>query len=361
MPSPTRPPRAGRGATINATPQRFNLKEREEDGDWLDAREQVDGLETTVRTTVTVEKPRTIITRNAVARCGFRSVDQPLSGLRTWLHLLLRATDPRLSRSITRPRFRDSAVRQARCARICCARNSCTQLCRPGRSPSVPTPIDYQPIESHWKITLACHRDSGRMPPPVHDHDQIGSRRTRSRHHRADGGQGAGRGVPLGTDDRSEDGKDARTACAAPGQATGRGQTTRCRRVPVYVSIAPVVPQITDHEMEHIVAAAAGAGARGLFFLPVRLPHEVAPLFRAWLEAHYPDRAAKVMATIQSIRGGRDNDPDFFTRMKGQGPWADLLSTRFRIACAKHGLTRERLKLRTDLFQPPAGDQLQLF
>ena len=64
-------------------------------------------------------------------------------------------------------------------------------------------------------------------------------------------------------------------------------------------------PQITDHEIEHLIERAAEAGARGVFFIPVRLPHEVAPLFRAWLEAHHPDRAAKVMATIQSIRGGR--------------------------------------------------------
>ncbi len=86
--------------------------------------------------------------------------------------------------------------------------------------------------------------------------------------------------------------------------------------------------------------AAAEAGARGAPSLPVRLPHEVAPLFRAWLDEHYPDRAAKVMATIQSIRGGRDNDPNFFTRMRGQGPWADLLRTRFDIACRKHDLPR---------------------
>jgi hypothetical protein len=87
----------------------------------------------------------------------------------------------------------------------------------------------------------------------------------------------------------------------------------------------------------------------------VRLPHEVAPLFRAWLDTHFPDRAGKVMATIQSIRGGRDNDPNFHTRMRGQGPWADLLRKRFHIAAKRYGLDGERLRLRTDLFRPPAG------
>ena len=110
--------------------------------------------------------------------------------------------------------------------------------------------------------------------------------------------------------------------------------------VPVYVSIAPVIPAITDHEIEHLVERAAEAGASGRIFIPVRLPWEVAPLFRAWLDAHFPDRAGKVMATIQSLRGGRDNDPDFFTRMQGSGPWADLLRTRFHIARRKHGIDR---------------------
>lgn len=131
--------------------------------------------------------------------------------------------------------------------------------------------------------------------------------------------------------------------------------------VPVFVSIAPVIPAITDHELEHLIERAAEAGATGCFFIPVRLPHEVAPLFRAWLDTHFPDRAGKVMSIIQSLRGGRDNDPDFGARMKGSGPWADLLRTRFHRACRKHGLNGERIQLRSDLFRPPAGPQGELF
>ena len=132
--------------------------------------------------------------------------------------------------------------------------------------------------------------------------------------------------------------------------------------IPVYVSIAPVIPAVTDHEVEALIARAAEAGAAHAFFLAVRLPHEVAPLFRAWLDEHFPDRAGKVMAIIRSLRGGsRDNDPAFFSRMKGSGPWAELLRTRFHIACRKHGLNRERVGLRSDLFRPPAGPQGELF
>jgi DNA repair photolyase len=83
-------------------------------------------------------------------------------------------------------------------------------------------------------------------------------------------------------------------------------------------------------------------------------------LFRAWLDERYPDRASKVMATIHSLRGGRDNDPNFFSRMRGQGPWAELLKTRFQIAAKKYGLRQARFQLRTDLFQPPEGEQMRL-
>jgi len=120
------------------------------------------------------------------------------------------------------------------------------------------------------------------------------------------------------------------------------------------------VPGITDHELEHLVEAAAEAGAKGVFYLPVRLPFEVAPLFRAWLDEHFPDRAAKVMHIIREMRGGRDNDPNWFSRMRGQGPWADLLRTRFERAVRKHGLDGEKSPLRTDLFEPQKGAQMKM-
>jgi DNA repair photolyase len=83
-------------------------------------------------------------------------------------------------------------------------------------------------------------------------------------------------------------------------------------------------------------------------------------LFRAWLDEHFPDRAQKVMNIIREIRGGRDNDPNWFTRMQGFGPWAELMRVRFDVAAKKHGLNQERRKLRTDLFVPPSGPQLRL-
>ena len=124
--------------------------------------------------------------------------------------------------------------------------------------------------------------------------------------------------------------------------------------------MSPVIPAITDHEVEAIVAAGAEAGARGAFSIAVRLPHEVAPLFRDWLAAHHPDRAARVMSHITAMRGGRDNDPRFFDRFRAQGPYAELMRARFAKAKVKHGLDGARMVLRTDLFRVPS-DQGSLF
>lgn len=137
----------------------------------------------------------------------------------------------------------------------------------------------------------------------------------------------------------------------------------RSAGVPTGVMIAPVIPAITDHEIERIVAAAADAGAERAGYVMLRLPYEVKTLFRAWLEAHYPQRAAHVMSLVHEMRGGRDNDPRFGTRMRGEGAYAELIARRFRVACRRHGLPRaETRTLRTDLFAPPArrGDQLDL-
>lgn len=87
---------------------------------------------------------------------------------------------------------------------------------------------------------------------------------------------------------------------------------------------------------------------------------KVAPLFRAWLETHYPDRAGKVMAIIRDLRGGRDNDPRFFARMRGQGVWADLMRVRFARALRRYGIAQDWPTLRTDRFRPPS-DQYSLF
>lgn len=130
--------------------------------------------------------------------------------------------------------------------------------------------------------------------------------------------------------------------------------------VPVGVLAAPVIPHLNEGELERIVAAAADAGARFAGYVVLRLPHELKQLFREWLAAHFPQRAARVMAAVRELHGGRDYDPAWGRRMSGQGERARLLAQRFRLACRRHGLDRPRPPLRADRFRVP-GAQRELF
>ena len=123
--------------------------------------------------------------------------------------------------------------------------------------------------------------------------------------------------------------------------------------VPVGVSVSPIIPFINEPEIERILEAAAGAGASSAFGIVLRLPWEVNPLFQQWLADHVPDRAARVMARVREMRGGRDYNSTYGTRMRGQGVWADLLSQRLRMAITRFGLDRKRFELDLTQFRPP--------
>jgi DNA repair photolyase len=124
--------------------------------------------------------------------------------------------------------------------------------------------------------------------------------------------------------------------------------------VEVGVMVAPIIPALTDHELERIVEASAEAGAVSAAYTLVRLPFEVKDLMTAWLKEHYPEREAHVLSLIRQSRGGRLNDPIFGSRMRGQGFYAELIAQRFRKAVDRHGLRGRLLPARTDLFRPPS-------
>jgi DNA repair photolyase len=348
----------GRGATRNSTPTRFNLHEREADRDWLDTVEALDGVAKR-RTTVTIEHPRTILTRNSSPDIGFDRSVNPYRGCEHGcIYCFARPThafhdlSPGVdfeSRLFVKPTAA-ALLHQA--------------LARPGYECApiaLGTNTDpYQPIEDRWRVTRSVIELLLQTKHPF----TITTKSDRVLRDLDILKPAAALGIAsVALSVTSLD--PALSRILEPRAPSGRKRIEAIRRlnaegVPSVVAIAPVIPQITDHELEAIVEAAAGAGARGGFFLPVRLPHEVAPLFRAWLNEHFPDRAGKVMAVIRSMRGGRDNDPNFFSRMRGQGAWAELLRTRFDIAARKHGLRQAKFPLRTDLFEPPPGDQLRL-
>lgn len=133
--------------------------------------------------------------------------------------------------------------------------------------------------------------------------------------------------------------------------------------VPVGVSVSPVIPFLNEPELERILQAARDAGASRAFSIVLRLPWEVNPLFQHWLGQHVPERAARIMARVREMRGGKDNDSRFGTRMTGQGVWAQLLRQRFDKACARLGYRRQRVELDLTQFRPPGrqAGQGQLF
>jgi DNA repair photolyase len=147
---------------------------------------------------------------------------------------------------------------------------------------------------------------------------------------------------------------------ASPARRLRTIETLASAGIAVHVNAAPVIPFLTEPELERILGAARDAGARCAHYTVLRLPWEVSPLFREWLTVHFPDRAQRVMNRVRDMRGGRDYDPDFATRMKGEGTWAALIRQRFDKASARLGFERDPAPLRTDLFVPPSPESPQL-
>jgi DNA repair photolyase len=141
---------------------------------------------------------------------------------------------------------------------------------------------------------------------------------------------------------------------AAPHRRLRTIQTLAAAGVPVGVSVAPQIPFVNE-DMEQVLEAAWEAGARSAFYTVIRLPWEVAPIFSEWLALHYPQRAARIMARIQDMRGGKAYDSDFASRMKGDGLWADLIKQRFEKTCRRLGLNRQRVELDLSRFCPPSA------
>lgn len=129
--------------------------------------------------------------------------------------------------------------------------------------------------------------------------------------------------------------------------------------IPCGVMVAPIIPAVTDEYLEHILEVAREAGGTVAAYTLLRLPWEVKGIFREWLNLHFPDRAAHVMSLIQQLRGGRDNDPNFGSRMRGKGVFADLIRQRFKLAYRRYGFSRENKPLTTTLFVPPRAKSAQ--
>jgi DNA repair photolyase len=342
----------GRGAPVNQVPTRFNLMARETDGDWRDQRATLDEQAPVLRTTVNVEKPKTILTRNTSPDIPFDRSINPYRGCEHGcVYCYARPTHA----------FHDLSPGLDFESRLF-AKPDAPALLRAELSKRgyVATPIalgtntdPYQPIERDWRITRSCIEVLAETDHPLTITTKS-DRVTRDIDLLAPMAIKGLVAVAISvTSLNPATHQTLEPRAPRPEKRLAALKTLAAAGIPAHISISPIIPAITDHELEAIMEKGAEAGAKTASYIPVRLPHEVAPLFRGWLDAHYPDRARKVMHLIQSLRDGRDNDPDFVSRMRGKGPWADLLRRRFTIQCRKLGLNETRITLRTDLFRPP--------
>ena len=349
----------GRGAQSSAVPQRFGLAAREADGDWLDDRavvdEDVGNPADKLRTTVTIEHPRSILTFNQSPDIPFDRSINPYRGCEHGcIYCFARPTHAYhdLSPGLDFETKLFAKPDAARLLRETLAKRSYN--CAPIAMGTNTDP--YQPIEGRYHITRAVLEVCRETNHPV----TITTKSDRVL-----------RDLDLLTDLARDDlvavgisvtSLDPRLSslleprASSPAKRLAVLEKLVAAGVPAHVSIAPVVSSITDEFMERILAEAAARGVRSASWIMLRLPHEVAPLFREWLAVHYPDRADKVMAIVRSVRNGRDNDPSFFARMKPSGTWADLFRARFRIACGRLNLNRAELRLDCGQFRPPATD-----
>lgn len=347
--APSRTKRRGRGATIDPG-NRFHGTSREPfDDGWTAASDEISPP---LRTVVTIQQARTIISRNESPDLPFTLSINPYQGCEHGcVYCYARPSHAYLdlspgidfeSRLFAKPNAAELLRRE---------------LAQPGY---VCDPIAigvntdaYQPIERDWKVTRSILEVLCECEHPFtlitksalieRDLDLIAPMAAK----------GMARAyVSVTSLDRALS-RRLEPRAAAPQRRLQVVERLAKAGVPVGVMIAPVIPQLNDHDLESILEAAAGAGAGQAGWILLRLPREVSPLFRDWLEAHYPQRARHVMSLIQQLRGGRDYDSTFGSRMRGEGVFAELFAKRFHLACERLRLNRDSSVLDTSRFRPP--------
>ncbi|MDQ1901718.1 PA0069 family radical SAM protein [Paracoccus sp. WLY502] len=315
-----------------------------------------------LRTEVTIERPRSIITRNTSPDISFDRSINPYRGCEHGcIYCYARPTHAYLglspgldfeTRITAKP---DAAVLLSR------------ELGRPGYRPApiaLGTNTDpYQPIESKLAIMPGILRVLSDWNHPA---TLVTRGQTVLRDLALWAELAAKRMAAVGISITTLDADLARAMePRAPAPATRLRMIRRLagEGVPVRVMVAPVIPVLTEPEIEAILTAAREAGATTASMIPLRLPHEVAPLFRDWLVRHRPGMAAHVMNRVQAMRGGKDNDPRFGHRFQGQGTFAELALQRFRLARRRLGYRTGGATLDCSRFGPPPkpGEQLSLF
>ncbi|HTN13842.1 MAG TPA: PA0069 family radical SAM protein [Sphingomonadaceae bacterium] len=351
----------GRGAQSSALSRRFNLPAREADGDWRDEAETVDGPAPKLRTTVTEEHPRTILSFNQSPDIAFdRSINAYRGCEHGCAYCYARPSHAYLDLSPGLD-FETKLFAKPDAARL--LRETLARKGYKVQPIAMGTNTDpYQPIEARYRITrqvLEVCLETGhpalittKSDRVLHDLDILAEM---ARKHL----------ISISISVTSLDARLSSTLeprAASPEKRLAALARLSGAGVPTHVSIAPVIPAITDGEIEAILARAAAAGVGSASWIMLRLPHEVAPIFREWLDVHFPDRAEKVMGILRAMRGGKDNDARFFKRFRPEGAWASLIRDRFRLAIRRAGIAQDYVALDCTGFRPPRLDgQMDLF
>ncbi|ABX61479.1 hypothetical protein C064_00873 [Brucella suis 63/252] len=349
--------RRGRGAGINPS-GRFEPTVRQEFDDGWSTLEELPAFKTDVQ----IEKPRTIITRNDSPDISFDRSINPYRGCEHGcIYCFARPTHSYMGLSAgldfeTRLFTKPDAPRLLE-----------RELARPGYQPktiAIGTNTDpYQPVEKKWRIMREILEvlEAANHPVGIVTKSALVVRDIDILSRMAEKGLAK---VALSV--TTLDAHLARTM--EPRASTPSLRLQAIRRltdagIPASVMMGPVIPGINDHEIERILDAAYAQGAREAGYVLLRLPLEVAPLFKDWLLRNYPDRYRHVMSLVRSMRDGKDYDAEWGKRMRGTGPYAWQIGRRFEIAARKLGFNTQRLRLRTDLFEPiqKGGKQLSLF
>lgn len=353
-------PIKGRGSVSNQTSSRFKLPERAQDGDWMDVRASIDGAAPPLRTSVTELSPRTILSFNQSPDIPFdRSINAYNGCEHGCVYCFARPSHAfhDLSPGLDFETRLFAKPDAARLLRETLARRSY----RPAPIAMGTNTDPYQPIEGRYRLTRQILELCLEVRHPVTlvtKSDRILADLDLLREMARFDLVSVGLSI-TSLDPRLSQALEPRAA--SPAKRLGALRALAEAHVPVHAMIAPVIPAITDPELEAMVEACAAAGARHAQWIMLRLPHEVAPLFREWLEAHFPDRAGKVMAIIREMRGGKDNEARFGERFRPRSAWADVLRGRFRLAMKRHGMSAPDIRLDCSQFRRPAADgQLSL-
>lgn len=348
--------RRGRGAGVNPS-GRYEPVSRHIFDDGWNSLEELPPFKTQVQ----VEKPRTIITRNDSPDIGFDRSINPYRGCEHGcVYCYARPSHAYMGLSPgldfeTRLFAKPDAARMLE-----------RELAKPGYQPrtiAIGTNTDpYQPVERQWRIMREILEvlEAYHHPVGIVTKSALVTRDIDILSRMASKGL-AKVALSLTTLDRKLSRTMEPRAATPPKRLEAMRELAQAG-IPVSTMVAPLIPALNDQEIEKILESAYEAGAREAGYIILRLPLEVAPVFKDWLLRNYPDRYRHVLSLIRSMRGGKDYDAEWGKRMKGAGPYAWQIGRRFELAAKRLGLNASRRRLRTDLFKPPPqkGEQLLL-